>query len=108
MSITVTGATGQLGRLTVESLLRRGVPPDQIVAVGRNVAKAVPPASVQPPDAGRDLHTCRPNPAANDWPSVRWLGGRSWWSGMPEVASVKLSCVNIRRGNCQRAMRKSD
>lgn len=40
MSITVTGATGQLGRLIVESLLRRGVPPDQIVAVGRNVAKA--------------------------------------------------------------------
>lgn len=39
MSITVTGATGHLGRLIVESLLRRGVPPDQIVAVGRNVAK---------------------------------------------------------------------
>ncbi|MFD0747377.1 SDR family oxidoreductase [Phytohabitans flavus] len=40
MSIAVTGATGHLGRLIVESLLRRGVPPDQIVALGRNVAKA--------------------------------------------------------------------
>jgi NAD(P)H dehydrogenase (quinone) len=40
MSITVTGATGLLGHLIVKSLLRRGVPPDQIVAVGRNVAKA--------------------------------------------------------------------
>jgi NAD(P)H dehydrogenase (quinone) len=40
MLIIVTGATGRLGRLIVESLLRRGVSPDQIVAVGRNVAKA--------------------------------------------------------------------
>ena len=27
MSIVVTGATGPLGRLIVESMLRRGVPP---------------------------------------------------------------------------------
>lgn len=40
MSIVVTGATGQLGRLAVESLLRRGVPADEIVAVGRTVEKA--------------------------------------------------------------------
>ncbi|TWV46037.1 SDR family oxidoreductase [Streptomyces misionensis] len=38
MSIIVTGATGQLGRLTVEALLRRGVPASRIVATGRNVA----------------------------------------------------------------------
>lgn len=36
MSIVVTGATGQLGRLIIESLLSRGVPADQIVAVGRD------------------------------------------------------------------------
>ncbi|SCG44324.1 SDR family oxidoreductase [Micromonospora inositola] len=36
MSIVVTGATGQLGRLIIESLLARGVPADQIVAVGRD------------------------------------------------------------------------
>jgi len=36
MSIVVTGATGQLGRLVVESLLARGVPADQIVAAGRD------------------------------------------------------------------------
>jgi NAD(P)H dehydrogenase (quinone) len=35
MSIVVTGATGQLGRLVVESLLRRGVPAEQITATGR-------------------------------------------------------------------------
>jgi NAD(P)H dehydrogenase (quinone) len=40
MSIVVTGATGHLGRLIVESLLRRGVPADQIVALGRDVTKA--------------------------------------------------------------------
>ncbi|SCL18162.1 NAD(P)H dehydrogenase (quinone) [Micromonospora rhizosphaerae] len=37
MSIVVTGATGQLGRLIIESLLRRGVSADQIVAVGRDI-----------------------------------------------------------------------
>jgi NAD(P)H dehydrogenase (quinone) len=39
MSIVVTGATGHLGRLAIEALLRRGVPADQIVAVGRGVDK---------------------------------------------------------------------
>lgn len=37
MSIVVTGATGPLGHLIVEALLDRGVPADQIVALGRNV-----------------------------------------------------------------------
>ena len=39
MSILVTGATGQLGRLTVEALLARGVLPAQITATGRDVGK---------------------------------------------------------------------
>jgi NAD(P)H dehydrogenase (quinone) len=39
MSIVVTGATGQLGRLTVESLLARGVPAGEIVATGRDTGK---------------------------------------------------------------------
>lgn len=40
MSIIVTGATGQLGHLVVEQLLENGVPAGQIVAAGRDVAKA--------------------------------------------------------------------
>ncbi|SBT51432.1 SDR family oxidoreductase [Micromonospora auratinigra] len=36
MSIVVTGATGQLGRLIVSALLDRGVPAERIVAVGRD------------------------------------------------------------------------
>ncbi|MFJ9820350.1 SDR family oxidoreductase [Streptomyces sp. NPDC101151] len=36
MSIAVTGATGQLGRLVVEDLLRRGVAPHHIIATGRD------------------------------------------------------------------------
>ncbi|MFC8732211.1 SDR family oxidoreductase [Luteimicrobium sp. NPDC057192] len=36
MSIVVTGATGHLGRLTVEALLRRGVPATDVVATGRD------------------------------------------------------------------------
>jgi NAD(P)H dehydrogenase (quinone) len=39
MSVVVTGATGHLGRLVIESLLQRGVPADQIVAAGRNLDK---------------------------------------------------------------------
>jgi NAD(P)H dehydrogenase (quinone) len=38
MSIVITGATGQLGRLVVESLLARGTDPADIVATGRNTA----------------------------------------------------------------------
>ncbi|MEV6842108.1 SDR family oxidoreductase [Actinoplanes sp. NPDC051411] len=39
MSIVVTGATGQLGRLVVESLLAKGVPAADIVGVGRDIDK---------------------------------------------------------------------
>ncbi|HEY0117496.1 MAG TPA: SDR family oxidoreductase [Cellulomonas sp.] len=35
MTIVVTGATGHYGRLAVEALLARGVPPAQVVATGR-------------------------------------------------------------------------
>lgn len=35
MTILITGATGQLGRLVVEALLDSGVPAEQIVAAGR-------------------------------------------------------------------------
>lgn len=38
--ITITGASGHLGRLAVEALLDRGVPAAEIVAVARNVEKA--------------------------------------------------------------------
>ncbi|GAB3692198.1 SDR family oxidoreductase [Nocardiopsis oceani] len=39
MSVVVTGATGHLGRLVVESLLDRGYPAGDITATGRNTAK---------------------------------------------------------------------
>lgn len=39
MSVVVTGATGHLGRLVVESLLERGVPAAEITAVGRSSGK---------------------------------------------------------------------
>jgi NAD(P)H dehydrogenase (quinone) len=39
MTVVVTGATGQLGRLVVEALLRRGTSPADIVATGRNEAR---------------------------------------------------------------------
>jgi NAD(P)H dehydrogenase (quinone) len=39
MTIAVTGATGPFGRHAIESLLDRGVPADQIVAIGRDQAR---------------------------------------------------------------------
>jgi NAD(P)H dehydrogenase (quinone) len=39
MTIAVTGATGPFGRHAIESLRDRGVPADQIVAIGRDQAK---------------------------------------------------------------------
>ncbi|MFA4894873.1 MULTISPECIES: SDR family oxidoreductase [Microbacterium] len=40
MTILITGATGQLGRLTIDSLLARGADPQTIVAGARDVSKA--------------------------------------------------------------------
>ncbi|MFI5893347.1 SDR family oxidoreductase [Actinoplanes sp. NPDC051513] len=39
MTIVVTGATGHLGRLAIESLLAKGVPAGEIVGLGRQVEK---------------------------------------------------------------------
>lgn len=39
MTIVITGATGQLGRLVVEALLDQNVPAGHIVAAGRDIAK---------------------------------------------------------------------
>ncbi|MFF5084707.1 SDR family oxidoreductase [Actinoplanes sp. NPDC000266] len=39
MTIVVTGATGHLGRLAIESLLAKGVPAADIVGIGRQVEK---------------------------------------------------------------------
>src|SRR5690606_27748774 len=36
MTIAIIGATGQLGGLTTDALLRRGVPAGDILALGRN------------------------------------------------------------------------
>ena len=55
MTIVVTGATGQLGRLTVEALLARGVPAADVVATGRNADKLRPLADLGVRTAVADL-----------------------------------------------------
>src|SRR3954452_22211391 len=42
MTIVVTGATGHLGRLTIESLLERGVAASDIRATGRSAERLAP------------------------------------------------------------------
>jgi NAD(P)H dehydrogenase (quinone) len=39
MSVVITGATGHLGRLVVESLLQQGIPAQDITAAGRDTTK---------------------------------------------------------------------
>ncbi|MFQ6170445.1 NmrA family NAD(P)-binding protein [Oryzobacter sp. R7] len=46
MTIVVTGATGQLGRLAVEALLRRGADPRDVLATGRDTARLADLASL--------------------------------------------------------------
>ncbi|WP_330172201.1 SDR family oxidoreductase [Streptomyces sp. NBC_01498] len=46
MSIVVTGATGHLGRLVIDSLLSAGVPAGEIAAVARDEGKAAPLAAL--------------------------------------------------------------
>lgn len=46
MTIVVTGATGHLGRLTVDALLERGVPATDIRALGRTAEKLAPLATL--------------------------------------------------------------
>lgn len=46
MTIVVTGATGHLGRLVVESLLQRGVPAADIRALGRSAERLAPLADL--------------------------------------------------------------
>ncbi|MEN2737131.1 SDR family oxidoreductase [Microbacterium sp. X-17] len=45
MTIVVTGATGHLGRLTVDALLERGVPAADIRALGRSAERLAPLAA---------------------------------------------------------------
>jgi len=56
MSIVVTGATGKLGRGTVEALLARGVPAGQIVAAGRDADRLAELAGQGVPTARIDYN----------------------------------------------------
>lgn len=39
MTIAIIGATGQLGALTIDALLERGVPAGELLALGRNTER---------------------------------------------------------------------
>ena len=58
MSLVITGATGQLGRLVVDSLLAKGVAADQIVALGPKYRQKVrdEPALMALLERARDSH----------------------------------------------------
>lgn len=45
LKIAITGATGQLGNLVIDALLKRGADPSQIIAIGRSDQKLAPMAA---------------------------------------------------------------
>lgn len=42
MNIAIAGATGQLGQLVIDALLKRGADPEQLIAIGRSPEKLKP------------------------------------------------------------------
>jgi NAD(P)H dehydrogenase (quinone) len=80
MTIVVTGATGHLGRLTIESLLAKGVPASSIVGIGRQVDKIA--------DLGvTALHVSYDDPAAL----------RSAFEGADKLLFISSSAVGPQR-----------
>jgi NAD(P)H dehydrogenase (quinone) len=90
MSIVVTGATGQLGRLTVEALLRRGIPAAEIVATGRNV------------EAISDLRDRGVTVKLADFADAATL--RQAFADAEKLVLVSTTVPSERRGNHERAI----
>ena len=84
MSIAITGATGKLGRLVIESLLARGVPAADITAVGRSADKL------------GDLAARGVNIAIADYKSIASL--EEAFSGATKVLLVSSNDFNDRAG----------
>ena len=90
MTIVVTGATGQLGRLVVEKLLDRGVPAADIVAVGRSTDKIA------------DLATRGVTVVAADYTDPASLDAA--FAGADKVLLVSSSDFNDRAGQHRHAI----
>ncbi len=90
MTIVVTGATGQLGRLVVENLLDRGVPAADIVAVGRSTDKIA------------DLATRGVTVVAADYADPASLDAA--FAGADKVLLVSSSDFNDRAGQHRNAI----
>jgi NAD(P)H dehydrogenase (quinone) len=90
MSIVVTGATGHLGRLIVEALLRRGVPAADLVATGRNV------------EAIGDLADRGVTVRRADFGDAAQL--RETFSGAEKLVLVSTTTPSERLGNHRRAI----
>jgi len=96
MTIAIIGATGQLGGLTVDALLERGVPAGDILALGRNTARLAELA-------GRGLRT-----AVVDLDDVP--GTAKTLTGVQKLLLISLSEVGNRvprHGNAVEAARQA-
>ncbi|MEV6304650.1 SDR family oxidoreductase [Actinoplanes sp. NPDC051861] len=95
MTIAVTGATGQLGRLVIDALISRGAAPGEIVAAVRDVAKAADLAArgVQVREADYD----RPETLATAFEGVSRLlliSGNEVGKRLPQHTAVVSAAVS--------------
>lgn len=94
MSIVVTGATGHLGRLVIEALLEREVPPEEIVAAGRRT------------DAIRDLADRGVRVSQIDYSDPQSL--RSSLAGADQVLLVSSSEIGQRAAQHQNVIEAAE
>ena len=95
MTIVVTGATGHLGRLVVESLLERGIPAGQIRALGRSAERLAPLAARGVQTATIDFE--QPDtlaPAFADADALLLVSGSEVGKRMPQHANAIRAAVD--------------
>ena len=95
MTIVVTGATGHLGRLVVESLLERGIPAGQIRALGRSADRLAPLAARGVQTATIDFE--QPDtlaPAFADADALLLVSGSEVGKRMPQHANAIRAAVD--------------
>ena len=86
--IAVTGATGHLGRLAIETILDRGVPAGELVAAVRTPAKAADLAARGVQIRRADLAIPRRSaPRSRAWSGCSWSRGARWGSGSSSMAT---------------------
>ncbi|OZM80718.1 hypothetical protein CFP66_18365 [Pseudonocardia sp. MH-G8] len=100
----VTGASGRLGRLAVQELMRRGVPGSDVVAVVRTPSKVSPAVSARVAEVLLPPQLAQRHGDARRFGLVRGVQVGS--ADAPPVRTGRGMTVSVRRGPMSRARRE--